>query len=132
MVAMDAAAERKPRRDEFIDLPVVATDSSASSSFAAHRAIVEGRDTEARRSARVAAGRKPVLVAGATPAMCATAAMSATCTGRCECAGEEPGLVVMDATLGGRSSSALSHSGPRSSDMSAFPDVSAATDHKCW
>ena len=25
--------------------------------------------------------------------------------GRCECAGEEPGLVVMDATLGGRSSS---------------------------
>jgi hypothetical protein len=94
VVAMDAAAERMPRRDEFIDPRVVRTDSSASASSldAAHRAMATARPraTGARRSAREDAGRNPDLVEGATPAMCATVAMSATCTVRCECVGEGP------------------------------------------
>ena len=93
VVAMDAAAERMPRRDEFIDPRVVRTDSSTSASSldAAHRAMATARRaTRARRSAREDAGRNPDLVAGATPAMCATVAMSATCTVRCECVGEGP------------------------------------------
>lgn len=93
VVAMDAAAERMPRRDEFIDPRVVRTDSSTSASSldAAHRAMATARRaTGARRSAREDAGRNPDLVAGATPAMCATVAMSATGTVRRECVGEGP------------------------------------------
>ena len=96
-MAMDAAAERKPRRDEFIDLPVVATDSSASSSFAAHRAVVEGWDTEARRSARVAAGRKPVLVAGRRPRCARRRPCRRRARDDASAPGRDRALVVMDA-----------------------------------